>query len=70
MGGWIGFGMAQYAIERVNSFVIGLDDYKRMKVRRVACVSCPVGCTDIVRIPEGPYSGLEKHTSSAINLLT
>jgi len=23
MGGWIGFGMAQYAIERVNSFIIG-----------------------------------------------
>jgi aldehyde:ferredoxin oxidoreductase len=54
-----------------KAFPMGsLDDYMRMKVRRAACVSCPVGCKDIVRIPEGPYAGLKKHTSSAINLLT
>jgi aldehyde:ferredoxin oxidoreductase len=54
-----------------KAFPMGsLDEYKRMKVRRAACVSCPVGCKDIVRIPEGPCAGLKKHTSSAINLLT
>ena len=54
-----------------KAFPLGpLDDYIRMKVRRAACVSCPVGCKDIVRIPEGPYAGLKKHTSSAVNLLT
>lgn len=54
-----------------KAFPMGpLDDYMRMKVRRAACVSCPVGCKDIVRIPEGPHAGLKKHTSSAINLLT
>jgi len=50
--------------------LVPLDDYKKMKARRLACVSCPVGCKDFVRIPEGPYAGLEKHTSSAINLLS
>jgi aldehyde:ferredoxin oxidoreductase len=50
--------------------LVPLDDYNKMKARRAACISCPVGCKDIVRITEGPYSGLEKHTSSAINLLT
>jgi len=50
--------------------VVPPDEYRKMKMRRVACVSCPVGCKDVVRIPEGPYEGLEKHSSSAINLLT
>ena len=50
--------------------MVPLDDYKKMKARRVACVSCPVGCKDVVKIPEGPYAGIEKHTSSAINLLS
>ena len=50
--------------------MVPLDDYKKIKARRVACVSCPVGCKDVVKIPEGPYAGIEKHTSSAINLLT
>jgi aldehyde:ferredoxin oxidoreductase len=44
--------------------------YQRMKIRRTACVSCPVGCKDVIRIPDGPFAGLVKHTSSAINLLT
>lgn len=50
--------------------LVPLDDYKKMKARRVACISCPVGCKDLVRISEGPYAGLEKHTSSAMNLLS
>lgn len=44
--------------------------YERLKERRLACVSCPVGCKDLVRIPDGPHAGLVKYTSSAINLFT
>lgn len=50
--------------------IVPLEVYQQMKVRRTACVSCPVGCKDVIRIPEGPFSGLVKHTSSAINLFT
>ena len=50
--------------------MVPADVYKRMKLRRTACVSCPVGCKEVVRIPDGPLAGLTKHTSSAINLLT
>ncbi len=44
--------------------------YEKFKLRRTACVSCPVGCKDIISIPDGPFAGLEKQTSSAINLFT
>ena len=50
--------------------MVSADMYKRMKLRRTACVSCPVGCKEVVRIPDGPLAGLTKHTSSAINLFT
>jgi len=50
--------------------MVPLDVYKRMKERRTACVSCPVGCKEVVRIPDGPFEGLVKHTSSALNLFT
>ena len=50
--------------------MVPADMYKRMKLRRTACVSCPVGCKEVVRIPDGPFAGLTKHTSSAINLFT
>lgn len=50
--------------------VVPVDVYRRMKKRRTACVSCPVGCKEVVRIPDGPFAGLVKHTSSAINLFT
>ncbi|MCD6584667.1 MAG: hypothetical protein J7K96_02785 [Desulfobacteraceae bacterium] len=50
--------------------IVPVELYRQMKVRRTACVSCPVGCKDVIRIPEGPFSGLVKHTSSAINLFT
>ncbi len=46
------------------------DEYSRMKKRRAACVSCPIGCKDIVEIPDGPFQGLVKCTSSVINLYT
>ena len=44
--------------------------YKRLKLRRTACVSCPVGCKDVVRIPDGPFAGRIISTSSAINLFS
>ncbi len=50
--------------------MVSADMYKRMKLRRTACVSCSVGCKEVVRIPNGPFAGLTKHTSSAINLFT
>jgi aldehyde:ferredoxin oxidoreductase len=50
--------------------VAPVDVYQRMKIRRAACVSCPVGCKDVIRVPDGPFAGLIKYTSSAINLFT
>lgn len=46
------------------------DEYLRAKKRRAACVSCPIGCKDVVEIPDGPHKGLVKCTSSVINLYT
>lgn len=50
--------------------MVPTETYKRIKKRRAACVSCPVGCKDVVCIPDGPFAGLIKHTSAAINLFT
>jgi aldehyde:ferredoxin oxidoreductase len=50
--------------------MVSKDVYDQIKVRRAACVSCPIGCKDIVRVPDGPFAGLVKHSSSAINLFT
>ncbi len=44
--------------------------YGRMKKRRIACVSCPIGCKDLIVIPDGEYKGLVKYTSSVVNLYT
>ena len=46
------------------------DTYKKIKKRRLACISCPVGCKDGVEIPDGPDKGLVAYSSSAINLFT
>ena len=55
----------------VKSFpIISRETYEGMKKRRIACVSCPVGCKDLVEIPDGALRGLEKHTSSVVNLYT
>ena len=55
----------------VKSFpIISRETYEGMKKRRISCVSCPVGCKDLVEIPDGPFRGLEKHTSSVVNLYT
>lgn len=50
--------------------LLSREDFARIKRRRVACVSCPIGCKDVIEIPDGPYAGLVKCTSSVINLLT
>jgi len=50
--------------------MVPVETYHRIKRRRLACVSCPVGCKEIVRIPDGPFEGMAIHTSSAMNLLT
>ncbi|MBD3197727.1 MAG: hypothetical protein GF317_21930, partial [Candidatus Lokiarchaeota archaeon] len=40
---------------------------KKIKSRRIACPSCPMADKDILKIEEGPYSGLKTYTSSVIN---
>jgi len=46
------------------------ETYSSIKKRRVACVSCPIGCKDIVEIPDGEYKGLVACSSSVMNLCT
>jgi len=50
--------------------MIPRETYLRVKKRRVACISCPVGCKDVVEIPDGEHQGLVVHSSSMVNLLT
>ena len=40
---------------------------KKLKRRRIACPSCPMGDKDILEIKEGSYSGLLNYTSSVCN---
>jgi aldehyde:ferredoxin oxidoreductase len=49
---------------------IPVDVYRKIKKRRFACVSCPIGCKDVVEIPDGRFKGMVKFTSSAVNLFT
>ncbi len=44
--------------------------YKKIKERRIACISCPIGDKDVVEIRDGDFQGLVKYSSSAVNLLT
>ncbi|MCP4666761.1 MAG: hypothetical protein GY849_10380 [Deltaproteobacteria bacterium] len=53
----------------VKSFpMISEDLYRRIKKRRIACVSCPVGCKDVVEIRDGDFKGLTVCSSSVMNL--
>jgi aldehyde:ferredoxin oxidoreductase len=45
-------------------------DYQKIKRRRIACVSCPIGDKDIVEIPDGDLKGVVVCSSSIMNLLT
>lgn len=47
-----------------------VETYKQIRKRRLACVSCPVGCKDLIEIPSGRFRGMTVHTSSVMNLLT
>jgi aldehyde:ferredoxin oxidoreductase len=59
---WQGLGL-------IKSFpFIPVETYTRIKKRRVACVSCPIGCKDIVEIPDGDYKGFVASSSSVVNL--
>jgi aldehyde:ferredoxin oxidoreductase len=46
------------------------ETYLHIKKRRVACVSCPIGCKDVVEIKDGDLKGKVVCSSSAINLFT
>ena len=55
----------------VKSFpLISRETYQGMKKRRISCVSCPVGCKDLIEIPDGALRGFVKHSSSVVNLYT
>ncbi len=55
----------------VKSFpVVPKETYLRIKKRRIACVSCPVGCKDLVEIPDGRFQGFVTSSSSMVNLYT
>jgi aldehyde:ferredoxin oxidoreductase len=59
---WQGLGL-------IKSFpFIPVETYTRIKKRRVACVSCPIGCKDIVEIPDGDFKGFVASSSSVVNL--
>ncbi|MFX0042783.1 MAG: aldehyde ferredoxin oxidoreductase C-terminal domain-containing protein [Candidatus Hodarchaeota archaeon] len=40
---------------------------KKLKNRRIACPSCPMGDKDILELQEGKFNGLINYTSSVIN---
>ncbi|MEW6265940.1 MAG: aldehyde ferredoxin oxidoreductase N-terminal domain-containing protein [Thermodesulfobacteriota bacterium] len=62
---------AWHDLGMINSFpFIPVDVYREIKLRRVACVSCPIGCKDVVRIRDGRFAGFTTCSSSAINLFT
>jgi aldehyde:ferredoxin oxidoreductase len=55
----------------INSFpFVEKETYLQIKKRRVACVSCPIGCKDVVEIRDGDLKGQVVCSSSAINLFT
>jgi aldehyde:ferredoxin oxidoreductase len=45
------------------------ETYRKIKKRRIACVSCPIGDKDMVEIPDGELMGFSACTSSAVNLM-
>jgi aldehyde:ferredoxin oxidoreductase len=55
----------------IKSFpLVTFDTYRKIKKRRIACVSCPIGCKDVVEIQDGEFKGLVAGSSSAMNLFT
>ncbi len=55
----------------IKSFpVVPVETYREIFDRRIACISCPVGCKEMVRIADGEFAGEVFYSSSAINLFT
>jgi aldehyde:ferredoxin oxidoreductase len=55
----------------INSFpVVPVETYRKIFEKRIACISCPIGCKDVVKIADGEFRGQVTHSSSAINLFT
>ena len=53
----------------MNAFQdVPIEIYRKIKKRRIACVSCPIGCKDVVEIQDGNFKGMVVGSSSAINL--
>jgi aldehyde:ferredoxin oxidoreductase len=50
--------------------MVPADVYQKIRRRRVACVSCPIGCKDVIELRDGPDAGTVVCTSSVINLFT
>jgi aldehyde:ferredoxin oxidoreductase len=44
------------------------ETYERIKKRRLACVSCPIGDKDVIEIPDGEFGGTAVCSTSAVNL--
>ncbi len=42
--------------------------YEKIKKRRIACVSCPIGDKDVIEIPDGEFRGTVICSTSAVNL--
>ncbi|MBW2637125.1 MAG: hypothetical protein JRC86_06320, partial [Deltaproteobacteria bacterium] len=49
---------------------IPVETYRKIKKRRIACMSCPVGDKDIIEIADGDLAGFATCSSSAVNLMT
>lgn len=45
-----------------------MEDYEKIRYRRLACVSCPIGDKDSVRIADGEFKGNYISTTSVTNL--
>jgi aldehyde:ferredoxin oxidoreductase len=50
--------------------IISKENYHEIKVRRIACVSCPIGDKDVVRVGGKGNNEEYRCSSSAVNLLT
>lgn len=49
---------------------IQADVYRKIRKRRIACISCPIGDKDLIEIADGELQGFTACSSSAVNLLT
>jgi aldehyde:ferredoxin oxidoreductase len=50
--------------------IIPVETYRKIRKKRIACISCPVGDKDVVEIQDGDLKGFTACSSSAVNLMT